>query len=768
MAEAPSYVSVAVDVAVARTDRPFDYAVPTELRGRVAPGQRVLVPLGGRRVEGIVLRGLDEPSVDPEKVRPILRAIDEEPLLTQELLDLAPWLAEQCGSTLVQVLRAMLPGGVKNRTEGPREREVLWPAAGDAPPAALGRAPAQARAYRVLAENPGRWTRLELARAAAVAPAVVAALLRRGLALAVPEGAAPGGAAGGAAEAAAARGGEGRARAAAASSAAPAAVRPGAPARPAVPEPTPDQAAALAAILPAVAAGRHEIFLLHGVTGSGKTEVYLRAIEACLAAGREAVVLVPEIALTPQTVARFRERFGDDVAVLHSGLTLGERRRQWRRIMRGEVRVAVGARSAVFAPFRRPGLFIVDEEHETTYKQDEAPRYHARQVAVERARRLGVPVVLGSATPSLESYVAALNGRGRLLPLPRRVEGRPLPHVEVIDMRREREAGNRSLFSEPLAEAIRGALARGEQVLLFLNRRGFAPVVLCRDCGRTVECPSCSVTLTYHRQTGLLHCHYCDHRAQPPAVCPHCASPNVKYYGIGTQRVEELAREHFPGARVLRMDVDTTGTRGAHERIYRAFQAGEADILVGTQMVAKGWDVAGVTVVGVVHADTGLHLPDFRAAERTFQLITQVAGRAGRGERPGRVFVQTYAPDHYAIRAAARQDCLAFWEAEVPIRRAGPWPPFCELVRIVVSGPEGAGVDERARALGVVLRRSAVRVLGPAPAPIERLRGRVRWHLVLTGDERLRLLRAVREALDVVRLEDPLAAHVDPDPVSML
>ncbi|MBX6350779.1 MAG: primosomal protein N' [Clostridia bacterium] len=751
---------VAVDVAALGADRPLDYLVPEALLGRVGPGQRVVVPLGPRRVEGVVLAVGVRPEVPEGRLRPLLRLVDPRPHLTEELLALAPWLAQRTGSSQMDALRAMIPGGLRRHTADERAREVLWPGPGASDEGTLAplrrRAPSQARALAVLCERPGLFTAAELARAAGVGPEAVRALLRRGLATSrgEPEGAAPGGDAG-------APGGPRAVRLGAAEAAAAAEALPAPPL-------TRHQAAALSALRAAIAARRHETFVLHGVTGSGKTEVYLRAIETALALGRQALALVPEIALTPQTVARFRARFGDRVAVLHSGQTLAERRRAWRRIADGEVAVAVGARSAVFAPFPRPGLFIVDEEHETSYKQDETPRYHAREVARERARRAGAPLVLGSATPSLEAIVAVRRGEARYLALPERVAGRPLPEVTVVDMRAERQAGHAGLFSRPLAEAVREALARGRQVLFFLNRRGFSPVVLCRDCGQAVSCRACSVALTFHRQTGYLECHYCGRRERPPEACPACGGPRVRYYGVGTEKVEALAREHFPGARVLRMDVDTTRTRGAHERIYEAFRRGEADILVGTQMVAKGWDVAGVTVVGVVHADTGLHLPDFRAAERTFQLLTQVAGRAGRGDEPGRVFVQTYNPDHYAIQAAARQDCQMFWRAELPMREAGGWPPFRELVRVVVSHPAEGEAARGAKELAARLRSSAgLEVLGPAPAPVARVNGRYRWHLAVFG-ERERALLGVAGALSERPAKEPLRVAVDPDPVSML
>ncbi|MBX5464672.1 MAG: primosomal protein N', partial [Clostridia bacterium] len=526
------------------------------------------------------------------------------PALTPEALELARWCARAYGSTLVQALRVMLPAGLRGDRVRPRTEELLaaTPAllSGEWAQGAGGaRAPARRRVAELLRRSPGPWRRSDLERAAGVGAATLRAMVRAGL-LAV----------------------ERRER------------ERGAWREPPEPDRRPVlnsfQEEAVAEIRRAVEASAHAVFLLQGVTGSGKTEVYLRALEAVLAAGRQAIVLVPEIALTPQTVARFRARFGDRVAVFHSGLGEGERYDAWWRVRRGEAAVVVGARSAVFAPCERLGLIVVDEEQEASYKQEETPRYHARSVALERARRAGCPVLLGSATPALESLAEAEQGRYRRLRLPQRVGGRPLPLAEAVDMRRELAEGNRSLFSRALAEALDEVLARREQAVLFLNRRGFHTFVLCRECGHVLRCPQCAVSLAYHADQGLLRCHYCGWAERPPARCPACGGSALGYHGSGTQRVEEELARRWPAARVLRMDADSTARKGAHEAIYRRFLRGEADVLVGTQMVAKGWDVGGVTLVGIVNADTALNLPDFRAAERTFQLLTQAAGRAGR------------------------------------------------------------------------------------------------------------------------------------------
>ncbi len=502
------------------------------------------------------------------------------------------------------------------------------------------------------------------------------------------------------------------------------------------------------------------VFLLHGVTGSGKTEVYLDALDHCVADGKRAIVMVPEIALTPQTVRRFRERF-DRVAVLHSGLSQGELFDQWHGIAAGRYDVVVGARSAVFAPQPDLALIVIDEEHEWTYKQnDPAPRYHARDVAIERARLTGATVVLGSATPDIASYERARRGEYTLLSLPERIRPiagadgafRPqttaaMPQVSVIDLREELKAGNRGMFSAELKSCIEQALTSGEQAILFLNRRGLAGHVQCRDCGFVPACGSCHVAMTFHRQYDRLVCHQCNRQQRLPVKCRQCGSPRVRLVGAGVEKVEAEAARTFPHARTLRWDRDVTHGRHAHERILAAFLAHDADILIGTQMLAKGLDLPSVTVVGVVNADIGLHLPDFRAGERTFQLLTQVAGRAGRGERPGRVIIQTYQPDHYAVDAASRYDYEGFAAAELESRRASRYPPFARLVRMMFThaNPQFAREEALRVQRALSLRRaemgSDVDVIGPSPAYVPRVRGRWRWQLLLRGRDPASLVR---------------------------
>lgn len=545
---------------------------------------------------------------------------------------------------------------------------------------------------------------------------------------------------------------------------------------------TGEQQAALGEIIHRLDSRETNVALLYGVTASGKTEVYLRAIAETRRRGRTALVLVPEIALTAQVVDSFRARIGDRVAVLHSALSDGERRDEWQRIGRGEADVVVGARSGVFAPLGNVGLIVVDEEHEGSYKQDNpAPRYHARDVAIARARATGATVLLGSATPAVETFHRAETGVWGFLPLRQRALFRPLPSVDVIDLRAEWKKRQPGVFSEPLRDAIADRLTKREQVILFLNRRGFAMFLLCRDCGHTTRCPHCDVSLTYHAGARLLRCHHCDFQRAAPAVCPVCKGQRIRPFGIGTERVEEEVRALFPEARVLRMDRDTTVKKDAHMKMLRAFRGGEADILIGTQMVAKGLDFAGVTLVGVISADTALNIPDFRAAERAFQLLTQVSGRAGRGRKPGHVLVQTFNPEHESVAAAAEHDYEAFYTREIVNRRELSYPPFTRLANVICQDEDVRAAEARLRLLSSKLGGRSLldagpavggdddlEVLGPAPCPLSRLRGRYRWHLLLKASNSDTLRERLAGAVSTLSASDRSGISIDIDPMSLL
>jgi primosomal protein N' (replication factor Y) len=724
----------------------FVYRIPATLAPRVCPGARVLVPV--RRGRAIALVRSTGPDVAPPagvRVRSILEAPDPLPALSPLLLRLGGWMSDYYGAPLGLALRALLPGALwgPDRPQGPAEQServlVLTRSLGSLleRERAFGRAPRRRAAYEAVEALGGAAPVRHLVDRLGLSVSVIEGLTRQGLAR-VDRVA--------------------RLRDPFAASASP------------PPAPTAEQEGVVRGIME-----QESPALLHGVTGSGKTLVYLEALRLAVAQGRGAILLVPEIGLTPQTVARVRGVFGDQVAVLHSGLSEGERVDAWRSLRRGERRVAAGPRSAVFAPVEHLGIIVVDEEHEASYKQTTAPRYHARDVALVRARLEGARVILGSATPSLETLRLAELGRMRTFPLPHRVGARPLPPVEIIDLRSaSRTADARGFpWSETLDGAVDAALNAGEQVILLLNRRGFATFLQCPACGAVVRCSRCAIALTVHRTPVGLRCHYCGHQEAVHERCSLCGGETQLMRGIGTQQLEHFVGTRYPRARVARMDLDTTTTKWAHHRILDQVAAGRVDILLGTQMIAKGLDFPNVTVVGVVDADTGLHLPDFRAAERTFQLVAQVAGRAGRGPRGGRVFVQTRSPDHHAIQAAAHHSVEEFSATELRLR-APPhpvYPPHTGLVRFVASAVDGDRAAGAARRVAGWLSRAnserlggALTVLGPAPCPIERLRGRWRWHVLVKATAPRALGRVVR----AWRGRASRMVVVDRDPVSLL
>ncbi len=816
------FVRVALPLPV---PAPYTYRVPDALADLARAGARAVVPVRRRELIGIII---DPDAAPPEvEAKPILAVPDAEPALTPALLRLADWMAGYYGAPPGLALKVMLPGGMWGRSEVVMALPGAGVARGLSPrevPGGRGLGGTAGEVLGWLAERGGEatvaaarrrfrrdvWDVTErLRRAGAVELRVVPpdtggslatervvrlaggrlTLLereerfrrqprRRELYEALEE-------LGGMAPLRHVREhlafGDGVVRALVAAGLAeladeevhrdPFAGLAGTPPPTGL---TADQSAALGEL---GRLGPGEAALLFGVTGSGKTLVYLEHIRRALAAGRGAIILVPEIGLTPQTVARVRGAFGDQVAVLHSGLSDGERADAWRALRRGERRVAVGARSALFAPVRDLGVIVVDEEHESSYKNGESPRYHARDAARVRARLEGAHLVLGTATPSLESWaaVAGGGGGGRLVRLPARVGLRPLPPVELVDLRTApRVAGTGAVpWSEALDRALGVTLGRKEQALLFLNRRGFASSLQCPSCGSVRDCPNCSISLTLHQAPERLRCHYCAHEEPRPATCAQCGEGVERMRGFGTQQLERLVAERFPDARLARMDLDATSTKWAHHRILGAVERGEVDILLGTQMVAKGLDFPNVTLVGVVDADVALHLPDFRSAERTFQLLAQVAGRTGRGPKGGRVLVQTRDPSHHALRRAATHDVEGFLAEEAALRRSPPYPPVLALVNVVASGPEEAAVADLAAAVaewaGRVEERFAlgIGVLGPAPCPVARIKERHRWHVAIRGEPRAvgRYVRAL------ARRPPPggeLRLAVDRDPVSLL
>lgn len=513
---------------------------------------------------------------------------------------------------------------------------------------------------------------------------------------------------------------------------------------------TKEQASVFSQIMHPIQYKNFHSFLLQGVTGSGKTEVYLQVIERVLHLGREAIVLVPEISLTPQMVERFKGRFGAQVAVLHSRLSNGERYDEWRKIRDGKVRVAIGARSAIFAPFQKLGLIIIDEEHESSYKQEDNPKYDAREIAVWRAKQHDAVLVLGTATPSLDSYYAAQRGKHTWIQLNERVHNRPFPEVRVVDMRNELKMGNRSIFSESLHQALKECLGKGEQAVVFLNRRGYATFVMCRVCGEVIKCPHCDISLTFHQSNDTLRCHYCGHASKVPRHCPTCQSDHIRHFGTGTQKVEHELLRQFPGMKVIRMDVDTTSRKGDHEKLLSSFAEGRADVLLGTQMIAKGLDFPNVTLVGVIAADTMLHLPDYRAAERTFQLLVQVSGRAGRHDKSGKVIIQTYSIDHYSIEKASKYQVESFYHQECILRKRNFYPPYCGLYTLLLTHQDRNILMRIGQEMAQYLRNGAVsgyEVLGPVPPSIPRIKDCYRLQIVIKVHHHYQQLNQLKDRL---------------------
>ncbi|MGG3466617.1 primosomal protein N' [Neobacillus pocheonensis] len=777
--------AVIVDVPTKQTDKAFDYLIPERWREVIQPGMRVVVPFGPRNIQGFVTEVKAESEF--KQLREIIEPMDLEPVLNQELLELGNWLTENTLCFKIFAYQVMLPAALKAKYEkkvkltkgvdvsnlpeglkGYFENKGMldWEEALKSGIVSLlqretakghleviyavkekvkkkqvkyvrplisqlelkeemerlpGNAEKQKLVLSYFLEHEHAIELSKLVATVKTSTSTVKALIDKKLLTEFemevyrdPY--------------------ENRTF------------------ERSQPLPLTDaQTTAIGPILNAIETEKHEVFLLYGVTGSGKTEIYLQSIQEVIEKGQEAIVLVPEISLTPQMVNRFKGRFGDLVAVLHSGLSAGEKYDEWRKIQRKEVKVVVGARSAIFAPFENLGIIIIDEEHETSYKQEEMPRYHAKDVAIERAKTYNCPVVLGSATPSLESFARAQKKVYHLLSLPTRMNNQTLPSVDIIDMREELREGNRSMFSRKLFEMLKDRIEKKQQTVLFLNKRGHSSFVMCRDCGYVVNCPNCEISLTYHRAGKQMKCHYCGYESYVPNVCPECTSEYIRYFGTGTQKVEDELGKILPEARVIRMDVDTTGRKGSHERLLKDFQDGKADILLGTQMIAKGLDFPNITLVGVLSADTMLHLQDFRSSEKTFQLLTQVSGRAGRHQLPGEVIIQTYTPEHYSIELAGKQDYDLFYQREMMVRKMHHYPPFYYLSLITVSHEQLLTVvnvtEQIVNYLRSQISNEAV-VLGPAASPIPRINNRYRYQCLIKYKRETNLNAALKIVLD--------------------
>ncbi|MCM3616313.1 primosomal protein N' [Sutcliffiella horikoshii] len=800
------YASVIVDVPAKQTDRVFDYEIPAKWSGFIQPGMRVNVPFGPRQIQGFVVEVKDNTTV--QKTRPITSLIDIQPILTKELMLLADWLRDHTLCFTISAYQAMLPAAlkakyekwlivremeqvptelqlffsstdrikfeelsgsthfktikhlieedvlevyyeVKDKVSTKTKRVIRLQAAETALIEAKGKIPARAVAQHKLLDyfietKNEKTDKKVILEELKIGTSAIHALIKLGILDEIEEEIYRD----------------------------PYEKRHFEQSQP-LPL-TQQQQEAITPILGSIEQNRHEAFVMFGVTGSGKTEIYMQAVDAVLQEGKEAIVLVPEIALTPQMVNRFKARFGSDVAVMHSGLGMGEKYDEWRKIHRKEVKVVVGARSAIFAPFENIGIIIIDEEHETSYKQEDTPRYHARDIALERGKYHKCPVVLGSATPTLETFARASKGVYKLLTMDKRMSEQGMPSVEIIDMREELRDGNRSMFSRSLLENLQIRLERGEQSVLFLNKRGYSSFVMCRDCGYVVECPHCDISLTYHRSNNQLKCHYCGYEEPVRSTCPSCESEHFRFFGTGTQKVEEELTKLLPQARVIRMDVDTTSKKGSHERLLQQFGDRKADILLGTQMIAKGLDFPYVTLVGVLTADTMLNIPDFRSSEKTFQLLTQVSGRAGRHELAGEVVVQTYSPEHYSVELAGTHNYLDFYHKEMQVRKLHQYPPFYYLALVTVTHQELTKVvtvtEKITQFLNMQLSKEAV-ILGPVASPIARIKDRYRYQCIVKYKKEPNLLDALKKVVEKYQSQmdqEKLAIHIDLNPYMLM
>ncbi|MGG6819739.1 primosomal protein N' [Staphylococcus xylosus] len=798
---------VIVDIPSKSVDFTFDYIIPTRLQSMVQVGMRVIVPFGPRTIQGYVMQVIEEPdgNIDIAKLKEIKEIQDIKPELTEELIQLTEWYNNYFVTKRISMLEVMLPSAIKAKYTKvfsivdadavPESLLVKFDKDGQYPYkeaqynddlgqivpllkqgivsevtllsqnvskkkqravsiiegfdydsvlGSLEKSKKQYELYAYLLDEHHHTVLLKDLEEMGFSKSSIDTLMRKGFVEKYD------------------------------------AIVERDPFETRVFEQdqkqqlTDDQQEAYKSILESIQAHQQRTYLLHGVTGSGKTEVYLQTIEEVLKLGRQAMMLVPEIALTPQMVLRFKRRFGDEVAVLHSGLSKGERYDEWQKIRDGKASVSVGARSSVFAPFKNLGMIIIDEEHESSYKQEDYPRYQARDIAQWRSQYHQCPLILGSATPSLETYARAEKGVYELLSLPNRVNQQALPEIEIVDMRAELSSGNRSMFSEQLRKSIQQRLDKNEQIVLFLNRRGYASFMLCRDCGHVPQCPNCDISLTYHKSTDQLKCHYCGHQEVPPNKCPNCESEHIRQVGTGTQRVEELLQEAFQEARIIRMDVDTTSRKGAHEKLLDDFGAGKGDILLGTQMIAKGLDFPNITLVGVLNADTMLNLPDFRASERTYQLLTQVSGRAGRHEKEGEVIIQTYNPEHYAIKDVQANDYTAFFNKEMNYRKMGKYPPYFFLINFTIAHKEMKKVMEASKHIHKILLQhltDKALVLGPSPAALSRINNEYRFQILVKYKSEPALHEALKYLDDYYHdqyLKEKLSLKIDINPQMMM
>jgi len=691
------YAGIIINSSTAALDKAFTYAVPDKIMNEVKIGCRVMVPFGkgNRRTEGFVV---SLPESAQGEVKEIYGLCDETPLFTEQDLLLIEGMREKYLCTYIECIKVLIPSGITKGIKMKKENLVFT---GGALSGRYDKEPYRC-IWSVVEANNGKYNKNRLSEEFGMSLSSVTSMIKNGFLI----------------------------------------QKEGVISRYSRREYDSYSKKELnrqqKAVVDRILESESREFLIHGVTGSGKTEIYMHLVSEMIRCGKDSIILVPEISLTPQMVERFKGRFGGEISVFHSRLSQGERFDEWFRVREGKVRVAIGARSALFLPFSNLGMIIIDEEHEGSYKSDSDPKYHAREVAEMKSGLTGCKVVLGSATPAVETYYRAVQGEMELFTLKERADGAKMPEIRTVDMREELKRNNRSIFSQELISGIEECLSKKEQVILFLNRRGFSTFVSCRSCGYVYTCDSCDISLTYHHDSGMLTCHYCGKSRKLDKLCPSCGSKYIKYFGIGTERLESEARRQFPGARTLRMDFDTTRKKDSHESIYRKFKNHEADILIGTQMVAKGLDFKNVTLVGIIAADLSLNLPDFRSGERTFQLITQVSGRAGRGKKSGKVIVQTYNPDNSSITHAVNGDYEGFFRDEIEIRRHMEYPPFSDIMSINMSSVNEELLIKSIQNVGIILKNIAagcdrIELLGPSPCMISKIKDSYRWQLILKG-----------------------------------
>ena len=708
------YAEIILNSEAIEIDRPFSYKVPLDMEQILKVGQMVRVPFGVRSkpVEGFILDLKEEEIKVSFKIKNILSVENEEPVITEEDLKLINFLREEYLCKYIDAIRLLIPVGILKGAKSKSRSVIVYI---DDNLESIKNSDGYLEVINFIKRNTGKYTKSELTKEHGVSLYKLNKLIEHGLIKSEKE----------------------------------------IVFRYNTREYNKDVEKKLTAeqsmAIEAIEDSEENLILLKGVTGSGKTEVYMRLVEKVLTEGKSAIVLVPEIALTPQMIERFKGRFGSNVALFHSKLSDGERFDEWYRVKEGKASLIIGARSAIFLPARKLGLIIIDEEHENTYKSDQNPKYQTKEVAEFISKLKGCKVILGSATPTIESYYRAISGEMKLVELNHRIDNRPMPEMKLVDMREELRSGNKSIFSRRLYASMQQKLEKGEQIILFLNRRGFSTFVSCRSCGYVFDCENCDISMTYHKN-GFLVCHYCGKTKKQPNLCPKCGSKYVKFFGAGTERVEEEVRKYLKNAKILRMDVDTTRAKDSHEKIYNAFKAGEADILIGTQMVSKGLDFPNVTLVGILSADMSLNLPDYRAAERSFQIITQVAGRAGRGEKEGEVIVQTYTPEHYSLQYAKKYDYEDFYEKEFTIRAMMGYPPFGRILLINGIGKNEDELKKQMIFLGKKVKEKAeefggLEVLGPTPCIIYKIKENYRWQIIVKGEFSSKFSKSIKDLL---------------------